>query len=189
MRCAVFGFVLFGLTACGQHDILENFERINNGLESGLMPHEQRIAKGRAQLEQRGCAQAVTLADSLRSDRVLLTARIDSMKVRMLGSALDDITVADSAYDLNGTGDRLRTGLIAFFQQAKVLLGSDSTAQQVDRCLEHMEDPPGPETWRTRNFYHTPRVAAVTILSKYNSDVAMAEALCMDKFLRDCPAR
>lgn len=165
--------------------ILDDLQRASADLDGLTLSRDSIVARAARSLAGGNCDAAARTADSLRSGRAVLNATIASFKSKLAGSAPDDHLLADSLFDVDSMGHHLHRGMIAFHALTARIVQGDSTAARVAQLASHMETPPGPETWRTRNFHHVPAAAANAILSKYASDIAEAEAIGMEKLLRD----
>lgn len=185
------GYVLLCmLTACrAGHAVHESFREANNGLEQHTAGHDAAMMTACHQLAAAGCHEALPTADALRHGYHELAVLIDTMKVRLTACDPDDIDAADSIYALDGAGDRLHAGLLAHYDRARHVLAGDTAAALLERSARVTQDPAPPETWRSHYFYHVPAVALIAVLSKFRSDAADAEALCMQRLVRDCAAR
>ncbi len=180
--CPAFG-------SCVTGHVVEEFNRVNKGLESNVRPHDSAMVEERVRLEASECVEALLVSDTLRASYKAISMRIDTLKLRMVASSPTNYLAADSAYELNGTGDRLHQEMKTFFEQAMRVVRGDTAEAEVTALRRFLEEPPPPENWRIRHLHHVPSVAVITVLSKFQSNVAHAESLCMSKLQRDCSER
>ncbi len=183
----------FLLSGCGapildtvSEEVIGSFQNVNADMESLLLNQDSVIVRAHRTLAERHCTTIKVHADSLREGRFDLLQMIHSLKENLKGAAPDNYVIADSLLNIDGLGDRLHDGLTMYYAYASMITAGDSLHGAIVHLASSMEDPPGPETWRTRNFFHVPAVAVQAILSKYATDISKAEELCMEKLLRDC---
>lgn len=155
-------------------------------MEGLLLNQDSVLARAHRTLAERHCTAIKVHADSLRDARFDLLHMIHSLKKDLKGADPDDYVIADSLLNIDGLGNRLHDGLTGYYAYASMITTGDSLHGAIVHLASSMEDPPGPETWRTRNFFHVPAAAVQAILSKYATDISKAEEICMEKLLRDC---
>lgn len=96
-----------------------------------------------------------------------------------------DILIGQSEDGSAGEARILKNKLNAYEADLLALL-PPTVAQQLHLNIETEDPQDGGETstWEMRNFYHSPLVASVTILSKIQDDLKAAEADVVDELLK-----
>src|SRR5436190_14364625 len=167
--------------------ILDEFQRVNNGLESSRSSLEDMFAEGHDLLNSAGCADLATLADSLHFAKEGLKARIDAFKALLNEAPRDDSDIASEVFSTDDRGVHLYLAFHRYFDLAERLSRNDSIDARIAVNADIVCSGSLP-AWRMRNFFHAPRVACVAILSKFHSAAAAVEALVMKDLLAQCRA-
>lgn len=100
-----------------------------------------------------------------------------------------DIMIGQSEDGSAGEARVLKTNLETYKKNMLALL-PENIASQLHLNLETADPNDGGETrtWEMRNFYHSPVVASVTILSKIQDDIKSAEAVVVEELLKGTDA-
>lgn len=96
-----------------------------------------------------------------------------------------EIMIGQSEDGSAGESRILKTKLNDFEKNLLALL-PENTAKQLHLAIDTEDPADGGETrtWEMRNFYHSPLVASVTILSKIQDDIKSAEADVVNELLK-----
>lgn len=183
--------VLLMLTSCWpsvSEEVLDSFSAVNDSLEAHIDHTDSIRAKGLADLS---CPDLRSSSDSLQRTMRRAEASIDEMKLQLVAATNEpgDYQVADSLFDMNDAGRTLHRDLRAAFDVALACCTDTASVRVIRSFWYDRTAGTDVEEWRLRNFYHVPRVAVITILSKTRHELGGAEMIAQDELIKQCAMR
>lgn len=98
-----------------------------------------------------------------------------------------NLMIGDSEDGSKGYSLELKKKIIAYESHLKSFIAKEDVPK-INLGID-IKDPSKSENWEMSNFYHTPIVACVSILSKLESDIQNAESTVVDYLLRKLDAK
>ena len=124
--------------------------------------------------------ELITLVDGMKTD-IIKEVNPEAKTLDDLEDAIDNIDVSATVMVLKKRGEELRGALNEYKDFLKSKIEKDQTAliETIDQTIE-TEDPKttsktGPQTWVTEKFQSVPMIAAITLLTKIQSDIRNIE--------------
>jgi GldM N-terminal domain len=189
---ATIGIIVIGIGVMAflawrtSNEILEEFERVNSGLDSTRLSLRERQIGNGVDLDSFVCKEMLVKADSVHRAYIKLIARVDSFKLDLVRVDRFNTTAADSAFEAREQGAQLYNAFGDFFDLAERTCTNDSMDAHINQYAQIVRDKVSVEEWRVANFQRIPAIACITLLSKFQSDAVNAEALVMNDLLARC---
>lgn len=188
---ALYGFIglPMGLVGQASERALNGFHEVNKGLavDAGRRAaYIDSLMTGMSTLSTDTCGLMKVRADLLRPSATEVIARMDRMKLRLVGVDPHEYGLSEQVFLEDSAGHHLFDAIKTFQELSTAICADDSSRQVVQDMARRSLPFDDAEDWKTRNFFHVPHAAMVTVLSKWISDVRSIELVAVTSLVHAC---
>lgn len=173
-------------------EILNAFSTVNNSiLKSNTMIDTKNNALVKALEKEKEsdpakAAKLLEIAGDVRSKSSTLIAYIEGLKSELdkQSDKDDDLDVASRVIVDGGKGKELYSKLQKYQSEVDAAMGEYKVPLSLDLAIPKTQNKENASSWDKAYFYMVPKIAAKTILSKFQNDIKSSEAVMMEELAK-----